>query len=305
MPAQETGDCCVCGKATKDRCGACAEAGLDLFFCSRECQKLVWFAHKHVCGPGKAASPFLFPNLSPDEVAQAKRLASWSSPAGPEGLITISRFVQRLAGVSEEQVPLTLEAFSKAHLVQCFLGASDVGFLLVMIRAILRDKVQADSKASNDLSEAAHPQVIRMNEPLPTLSNFVARLAFGHHEDDSEPTGSSPTIVLPFPAHEPWWAAVVHQALVVAAVRYLLIKDALKQPRSRHEGAFKTSSRLLAQMTPMVQQHNSSMGRAFGEALKALEFMDLEEDERIRKQWDAEDAAWEAKWAEIGGEALA
>ncbi|GAA5886257.1 hypothetical protein JCM3774_001608 [Rhodotorula dairenensis] len=51
-PAKQ--DCCVCGEFSTMRCSACAKAGVDLYFCSTEHQKLVWFAHKPVCGPGKA-----------------------------------------------------------------------------------------------------------------------------------------------------------------------------------------------------------------------------------------------------------
>jgi len=33
--------CEVCGEATKNRCSSCHKAGIDLFFCSPEHQKLV------------------------------------------------------------------------------------------------------------------------------------------------------------------------------------------------------------------------------------------------------------------------
>ncbi|GAA6033035.1 hypothetical protein JCM8097_000112 [Rhodosporidiobolus ruineniae] len=65
MPPTPSGACCVCGKETTQRCGACGKAGFDLFFCSREHQKLVWFAHKLVCGPKSA--PFTCPSLTAEE----------------------------------------------------------------------------------------------------------------------------------------------------------------------------------------------------------------------------------------------
>ncbi|BGP15666.1 hypothetical protein JCM10213_006164 [Rhodosporidiobolus nylandii] len=65
MALIETGECCVCGEETANRCGACAEA--DLFVCSREHQKLIWPVHKRVCGPRKC-SPFCWPDLTHDEV---------------------------------------------------------------------------------------------------------------------------------------------------------------------------------------------------------------------------------------------
>ncbi|GAA5881272.1 hypothetical protein JCM3774_002873 [Rhodotorula dairenensis] len=60
-------ECCVCGEPSTMRCGACAKAGVNLYFCSTEHQKLVWFAHKPVCGPGKADFTVL-PNLTPVEI---------------------------------------------------------------------------------------------------------------------------------------------------------------------------------------------------------------------------------------------
>ncbi|BGP39498.1 hypothetical protein JCM10449v2_003449 [Rhodotorula kratochvilovae] len=67
MASQDLQPCLVCGEKTKNRCSACQAAGIDLFFCSREHQKLVWPVHKLVCGPGKA-NPFLWPALSQQEV---------------------------------------------------------------------------------------------------------------------------------------------------------------------------------------------------------------------------------------------
>ncbi|GAA5846152.1 hypothetical protein JCM9279_005838 [Rhodotorula babjevae] len=55
--------CLVCGIKTENRCSSCAKAGIDLFFCSPDHQKLVWKAHRRVCGPGKA-NLFAWPLLS-------------------------------------------------------------------------------------------------------------------------------------------------------------------------------------------------------------------------------------------------
>ncbi|BGO96414.1 putative hemagglutinin [Rhodotorula toruloides ATCC 204091] len=63
--------CFVCGRLTALKCRPCTDAGVDLFFCSPECQKLVWFAHRQVCGPGKANPPCL-PELSPGELQSAR-----------------------------------------------------------------------------------------------------------------------------------------------------------------------------------------------------------------------------------------
>ncbi|BGP07541.1 hypothetical protein JCM10049v2_003379 [Rhodotorula toruloides] len=63
--------CSVCGRLTSLKCRPCTDAGVDLFFCSPECQKLVWFAHRQVCGPGKTNPPCL-PELSSAELQSAR-----------------------------------------------------------------------------------------------------------------------------------------------------------------------------------------------------------------------------------------
>ncbi|GAA6022610.1 hypothetical protein JCM10207_003922 [Rhodosporidiobolus poonsookiae] len=71
MSTKTKGDCCICGKETTKRCGACQSAGVDLFFCSREHQKLVWKTHGKVCGAN--SNPFRQPDFSTEELELAKR----------------------------------------------------------------------------------------------------------------------------------------------------------------------------------------------------------------------------------------
>ncbi|GAA6020816.1 hypothetical protein JCM10207_001666 [Rhodosporidiobolus poonsookiae] len=71
MSTTTKGDCCVCGEETTKRCGACQSAGVDLFFCSREHQKLVWKTHGKVCGAN--SNPFRQPDFTHDEIELAKR----------------------------------------------------------------------------------------------------------------------------------------------------------------------------------------------------------------------------------------
>ncbi|GAA5948541.1 hypothetical protein JCM10213_003895 [Rhodosporidiobolus nylandii] len=46
MTPTVTGECLVCGKDTQTRCARCGD-----FFCSQECQKLIWVVHKRWCNP--------------------------------------------------------------------------------------------------------------------------------------------------------------------------------------------------------------------------------------------------------------
>uniref|UniRef100_A0A0K3CGK3 BY PROTMAP: gi/472581010/gb/EMS18771.1/ zinc finger, MYND-type protein [Rhodosporidium toruloides NP11] n=1 Tax=Rhodotorula toruloides TaxID=5286 RepID=A0A0K3CGK3_RHOTO len=74
------GDCLVCGNRTTKRCTRCLdESGIDLFFCSPECQKLVWRGHKLFCCAN--ALPFVLPFLTPAEAETA--IANLDKPAIP------------------------------------------------------------------------------------------------------------------------------------------------------------------------------------------------------------------------------
>ncbi|GAA5937461.1 hypothetical protein JCM10213_007243 [Rhodosporidiobolus nylandii] len=66
MSPSKLHDCAVCEKQTDQRCGGCASDFTCSFFCSRECQKLIWHTHKVIC---KAGGAFTVPPLSPEEVA--------------------------------------------------------------------------------------------------------------------------------------------------------------------------------------------------------------------------------------------
>ncbi|GAA5990817.1 hypothetical protein JCM10908_000031 [Rhodotorula pacifica] len=60
------GSCLVCGKESTLRCSACAsKGGIDLFFCSKEHQKLIWPYHRLVCG--ERSHPFKLPPFSKEE----------------------------------------------------------------------------------------------------------------------------------------------------------------------------------------------------------------------------------------------
>ncbi|GAA6010667.1 hypothetical protein JCM10207_007794 [Rhodosporidiobolus poonsookiae] len=69
MSTLPTGECLMCGTKTVQRCSACGSAGLDLFFCSAEHQKLLWPVHRDICGAN--SNPFRWPPLSREEVDDA------------------------------------------------------------------------------------------------------------------------------------------------------------------------------------------------------------------------------------------
>ena len=77
------GECIVCGVKTDQSCQPCLRAGnKSILFCSREHQKLVWFAHKRVCG--KRGNPFRFPRLSESEIERYGELSTVTVPGHHE-----------------------------------------------------------------------------------------------------------------------------------------------------------------------------------------------------------------------------
>ncbi|GAA5976768.1 hypothetical protein JCM5350_007242 [Sporobolomyces pararoseus] len=67
-----TGHCVICGQMSTLRCRECAQFGMEIFFCSEKHQKLVWFAHKRVCG--KRSNPFRWPSFNAKEIEDMMEL---------------------------------------------------------------------------------------------------------------------------------------------------------------------------------------------------------------------------------------
>ncbi|GAA5858426.1 hypothetical protein JCM9279_005563 [Rhodotorula babjevae] len=87
VPAPDMQPCEVCGTSTRRCCAACRAAGLNIFFCSKAHQKLVWPAHKPVCGPGKAFPMAVLPLTDLELKAAHHRL---DKVAFPEQLLSKS-----------------------------------------------------------------------------------------------------------------------------------------------------------------------------------------------------------------------
>ncbi|BGP39633.1 hypothetical protein JCM10449v2_003584 [Rhodotorula kratochvilovae] len=109
MSTPETQPCLVCDEMTKNRCSSCVKAGIDLFFCSKEHQKLVWKAHKEVCGP-PFASPFTPPDLTEAEV-DALRTVIYAE--GPLPARVPESIASKLAGRGKYTIARELELMSE------------------------------------------------------------------------------------------------------------------------------------------------------------------------------------------------
>ncbi|GAA5938590.1 hypothetical protein JCM3775_002166 [Rhodotorula graminis] len=98
--------CLVCGIRTENRCSSCAKAGIDLFFCSPDHQKLMWKWHRRVCGPGKA-NPFIWPLLSQleaDEIIEHMHESTGTFAEPGPGPSTVAEGVQYSLRLSPEKL---------------------------------------------------------------------------------------------------------------------------------------------------------------------------------------------------------
>ncbi|GAA5885677.1 hypothetical protein JCM6882_007523 [Rhodosporidiobolus microsporus] len=185
MASTEARDCCVCGKKTTNRCSSCATFGIDLFFCSREHQKLVWKnAHSKVCG--KNANPFVPPDLTRDEAKQAVQLGRIdtrleaphllcnTSQYPPEGRAEILRVARGLvhdilfrpddpATATLSLSPFYLVAPFQKVLLQHFpaLSATSLPFyqlshLALILSSLLHTATQPNPPSTFDISLAIH-----------------------------------------------------------------------------------------------------------------------------------------------------
>ncbi|GAA6014035.1 hypothetical protein JCM10207_000214 [Rhodosporidiobolus poonsookiae] len=123
MPPIETRRCCVCAIETENRCAACSAVGTDLFFCSKEHQKLVWKVHKRFCGKASFEQTL----LEREEAEHAKRTAHTFTDSGNHTLASIfSRSYSEIdaatqgSGVMSSRTPFQLRG--DALLIRSMLG---------------------------------------------------------------------------------------------------------------------------------------------------------------------------------------
>ncbi|GAA5887863.1 hypothetical protein JCM6882_000780 [Rhodosporidiobolus microsporus] len=158
-------ECWVCGKATTTRCGPCGEAGVEIFFCSREHQKRVWPIHKLVCGPGKA-HPFVWPLLSPEEADFACAHLFNSLPTGPFAGAALGPLLWRFMEIQPEETE-----------------AQDNDKVLAIVRTAMHALNDEDDISSSSSSSATSPDHTS-SVPCPALSqaqSFWMDLRGGQH----------------------------------------------------------------------------------------------------------------------------
>ncbi|BGP20688.1 hypothetical protein JCM10213_001065 [Rhodosporidiobolus nylandii] len=211
MPAAEDieGPCCVCGETTKNRCGACAEAQMSLFFCSREHQKLVWFAHKRICGPS-SNSPFRFPPLLPGEARAVGEGRSMGSVLDQAGMLALKAELEKW--IPADQLSTALSSLTGQ--ADSISPLSLHSYLLCAVRDALQYRVPPDpavettwghGRTSEDASLTVHQHVSLY---ALTLGRALAQSTSNDHRET-------------FPVNALWYAQVMHHVTVVGALGIL------------------------------------------------------------------------------------
>ncbi|GAA6036440.1 hypothetical protein JCM8097_003508 [Rhodosporidiobolus ruineniae] len=229
MTPPPSGACCVCGKETTKRCAACGKAGFSLYFCSKEHQELIWYAHKPFCGPN--SKPFSFPPLSKEEAAEAKTILYerfMVLPSPPTSLaevlnklclgsghdlgcrMTNSLLADVLDRLQADTLPAMFSLWEK-HRLLCHVRVA----LRAVTATFTSDKpVESNNTVRFNFSDA--PAVFFL--PLRATAKFAVRLA----------QGLKAALLEPYPVDDDWYIQLMHQAVVVSAFRQLQHAERLK-----------------------------------------------------------------------------
>ncbi|BGP15749.1 hypothetical protein JCM10213_007956 [Rhodosporidiobolus nylandii] len=196
MSSPDAQPCCVCGKETTQKCGSCAAAGFDLFFCSREHQKLIWYAHKRVCGAN--AIPFRHPLLTRDEADEAIRRMNEpcflvSAPDEPDLRISLKK--RMMSDMDDEHCIICIDGVTSGSA-----GGlnEDVAYMVLM-----------DTREANWIRDTRHCS------PFDSLAAFEVEPAYGHDWID----------LFTFSTAR-WLSDLRHKALTFYAVKHLMHQEA-------------------------------------------------------------------------------
>ncbi|GAA6033065.1 hypothetical protein JCM8097_000128 [Rhodosporidiobolus ruineniae] len=227
MTPPTSGACCVCGQETTRRCSACGKAGLSLYFCSSEHQKLVWFAYKQVCGP--TAKPFAFPPLSKEEVQEAKTgmhipflVSGGGTTTHSDGLIDSCISIN----------PLWFLKFSLATLLDSLQVDQPSSPLFTFDQRnelICRTRAAVHSLRLRDFPGLvtpegsygpAHDFPPTEMHPVVASCRFASLLAPALLKRSREV----------FPAHEDWYIKLLHSLWILYALRHLQHREVVQHP---------------------------------------------------------------------------
>ncbi|BGP39627.1 hypothetical protein JCM10450v2_003596 [Rhodotorula kratochvilovae] len=209
MPATPaTQPCEVCGELTTLRCAACQKAGIDLSFCSKEHQKLVWQVHKAVCGPSKAC-PIAVEPLTDAEIDMARRQLDEMVSVGQAGAATLR---EKLEAFGKKPGELVLEQL-RGDVYDTTLLA-DKPLLVTFMRCIIGQLVHIECDAPSSLRVARFGHGDEFEEFNAERTNkFVANITWTVCE------WIISRRVLPRGyASETWFSLLQHKALILGHI---------------------------------------------------------------------------------------
>ncbi|BGP20618.1 hypothetical protein JCM10213_007154 [Rhodosporidiobolus nylandii] len=210
MSAPGPPGCIVCGAQTTQRCSSCAHVGLEVRFCKPEHQKLIWFAHKRVCG--KNAKPYRFPLLTAEEARVAKEVA-FTVPLLYTANETLAGYYKKVLGCSTEGVALVIDSISEPG-SGGYTPVNEARLICVARVAIFYHQTEKG---------AALERVHGIGSPVAGADNLEPFLwdtvIFSHLTHVREDEAGVP--VDPFPLAEDWYCLLHQHFLAVFTLRYL------------------------------------------------------------------------------------
>ncbi|GAA5877520.1 hypothetical protein JCM16303_003362 [Sporobolomyces ruberrimus] len=251
--------CCLCGAASTQRCSSCAKFDFDVFFCSREHQKLLWPAHRHVCG--QSSKRFLWPRLT-DEEADTFQGANWIP-------VVASGFLEKF-DVEPQDVVYTINSLRKSYAGPPLGSPNTEQAMLISLRALRYDDFRRKMKMKEMSLRAVDECYDKlMASPQPFVFD---RLAYYVRND------------LPFLENsmdQTWWGPLLHKWLCQLVSSFLFTRGADRGVRRAE--AVKFSTWTTAQCAEFVNreiltidpQGAEKLKRRFAELVVFCQVMDL------------------------------
>ncbi|GAA6032910.1 hypothetical protein JCM8097_000044 [Rhodosporidiobolus ruineniae] len=277
MIPSPSGACCVCSKETIQRCSACGKAGFDLFFCSTEHQRMVWFAHKQVCGP--KSKPFSFPLLSPEEAEEAKqKLHTKYDVQGRTHQNTLEEDLTALCG-GFKPVPVVPSMANLLDILQ------EISFSRRLLTLDQRNELVCQVRVSlHTIKHASLPGKMTPEgweldpdaAPHSIFSPISAHAAFA----DSLSLARTKRGLPRFPSSDEWYIKLQHHALVLCALRYLKHQNRLSSASSSSSSSSSGKTRpfvecLMPAARPIAELVNGLRGTRIVDRLALIEALEV------------------------------
>ncbi|GAA5917415.1 hypothetical protein JCM6882_000854 [Rhodosporidiobolus microsporus] len=234
-----SGKCCVCARVTSTRCSACGDAGIGIFFCSREHQKLVYFAHKKVCG--ERANPFLWPDLSEEEAEEAgETLDDNPDHSGLRFLSLRQEVGLRYPHLAGHGLPSLIRSLTSPSPAKNLSPALQQHLLLLVYNSQSRQHMKATLLSGDIYSFQSRSTPIHF--AASAMSQFLNELG------------------RPFPHDKSWYTELHHRVLIKSTLCFL---NGARQGGTDRSELYVKTKMLLYGFFDEVEQTDPGVGRSF------------------------------------------